>query len=393
MGALTRSIREMLDGQSTTAVIAADHGMGKTFLLGALRDEAKKLGTRVLAGRASEFEALPFGVFIHAFDDFLRTVEPSTRRALDPDTLAELARTADLARSARMSEWADTPTRTLLDLVATERPLVLILDDLHWADRASVELFGFLMRRPARSLMLLVGAYRPLQVEVELAGEVARATVDGLARYVDLHPLGWQDSGQLVGIDDREKLNRAAGGNPHFLLALAQAGTTTAAATGPALPPTIARAVTTEIDRVPPPARALARAAAVAGDPFDLDLAITAAQLAYDKGYAAVDQLVARSIIVASDVPGELSFRHPLVRQAIYDAIPPGRWLAVASDLAHHVEHAARPGDLDAVALLADAAHQAAARAPAHAVRWLRTARRLLPRPGSPGRRGGPRCG
>ncbi len=408
LSSLLRAAHEALEGQGTTAVVVGDAGIGKTFLLGVLRDRLEQLGARVLTGRASEFEALPLGVFIDALDDHLRTLPPDALGQLGPESLGELSgifpsltTTADQAQPA--APGADErvagyiATRALLEHLARDRPLVLVLDDLHWADRSSVELFAFLMRRPLQSRVLLVGAYRAHQVDAGLAADVARATYDGLARYVEVSPLDREVSAELVGIEDPQQaaeLHQATGGNPFYLLALARFGTPAGGATpGIGLPPTIARTVAAELDRVGD-ARAFAEAAAVVGDPFDLDLAIATAEVSDEAGYRAIDLLAERRIIQAGEVPRHFAFRHPLVRQAIYDALPPGQRLvlhercaealaergAPASELAHHVEHAARPGDTEAVALLAAAAAQAGSRAPDNAVRWLRTARRLQPR-------------
>ena len=66
LNALLRAVHETFEGDSTTAVVAGEPGIGKTFLLGVLRDRVEELGALVLTGRASEFEALPFGVLIDA---------------------------------------------------------------------------------------------------------------------------------------------------------------------------------------------------------------------------------------------------------------------------------------------------------------------------------------
>ena len=413
LSTLVRAAHEALAGSSTAAVVVGEPGIGKTFLVGVLRDRFEELGGRVLTGRASEFEALPLGLFVDALDDHLRTVGSDTLRELGSEALAELAVIFPALSSVsdRGSHAAPGPdervggyvaTRALLDLLSRDQPLALVLDDLHWADRSSLELFAFLMRRPPPGRVLLVGSYRPLQVDAELAADVARATYDGRARCVEIQPLDSAEAARLVGTDDireAEELHRATGGNPFFLLALAHSGTSPRAA-GAGLPPTIARAVTAELDRSGS-ARAFAEAAAVVGDPFDLDVAIAAAGLTDESGYRAIDQLAERGIIQASDVPRQFAFRHPLVRQAIYDSLPPGQRLALheqcaaalaargaaASELAVHVEHAARPGDLEAIAVLTTAARQAAARAPDSAVRWLRTAGRMLPRTANAGQR------
>lgn len=402
--ALLRAVHETFEGDATTAVVAGEPGIGKTFLLGVLQDRVEQLGGLVLSGRASEFEALPFGVIVDALDDHLRTIDPQVLAALGADLLGELtALFPALSRLGLDEPVVRTPAervggyvavRALLDLLARDRPVALVLDDLHWADRSSVELFGFLMRRPGRGRVLLVGSYRPRQVDTDLAADVARSTYDGMARYIEVGPLDEAEAAELVGVRDprvAEDLHRATGGNPFYLLTITGADAAVAAS-GSGLPPAIARTVLAELDRSGA-ARHFAEVAAVVGDPFDLDLAAYVAEVGDAAAYEALDQLAQRGIVQSGEVPRQFAFRHPLVRQAVYDALPPGRRLvlhercatglaergAAAPELASHLEHAARPGDLHAVALLTEAARQTAAWAPASAVRWLRAARRLLP--------------
>ena len=111
------------------------------------------------------------------------------------------------------------------------------------------------------------------------------------------------------------------------------------------------------------------RGAAVAGDPFEPELAAAAADVGDRSRWTAFDELLDLGLIRATDVPRRFRFRHPLVRRAVYESAP-GGWLlgahercaavlaergAPALARAHHVEHAARHGDLDAVAVLAEA--------------------------------------
>ena len=139
-------------------------------------------------------------------------------------------------------------------------------------------------------------------------------------------------------------------------------------------------------------ARALAWGGAVAGEPFDLDLAAAAGALNEAEALTAIDELLGSRVAVSTDVPRRYRFRHPLVRRAVYDGAGEAWRLqahARAADAlaerpgalaarAHHVEHSARVGDDAAAAVLEQAGHQAAARAPAIAARWFEAALRLL---------------
>ncbi len=131
----------------------------------------------------------------------------------------------------------------------------------------------------------------------------------------------------------------------------------------------------------------------MAGDPFEPTLAAAAAGMDEAAALEALDAALAADLVRATDQPRRFSFRHPLVRRAVYEAAGGGWKLAAharaaetlaargatARERAHHVARAAQPGDTDAVALLALAGEQTALAAPATAAGWYAAALRLLP--------------
>src|SRR5262249_53631218 len=146
---------------------------------------------------------------------------------------------------------------------------------------------------------------------------------------------------------------------------------------------------------------ALARSAAVVGDPFDLDLAGVVAGLDPGARLKALDELAARDLVRPETAPRCFGFRHPVVRLALYEGAPAGWCLAAharaAATLAlagaplaaraHHLALSAAPGDEDAVDVLAAAGEAASARAPMTAAYWLEAALRVLVDGGSSPRR------
>ena len=133
--------------------------------------------------------------------------------------------------------------------------------------------------------------------------------------------------------------------------------------------------------------------AAVAGDPFEPELAAAAAAMSEAAAMDAIDELLQLDLVRDTDVPRRFRFRHPLVRRAVYEATAGGWRLgahercaealaargATAAARAHHVERSARQGDVAAVAVLRDAGEAAARLAPESAARWFGGALRLLP--------------
>ena len=128
------------------------------------------------AARRELERELPFSVFVDALDDYVQALEPRRLDMLDDDARAELGAGAAVAaaRAARAPGEryrAHRAVRQLLECVAATKPLVLLLDDLHWADDGSIELLGALLRRPPAAAVLIALAVRPRQA--------ARAAVGG----------------------------------------------------------------------------------------------------------------------------------------------------------------------------------------------------------------------
>lgn len=396
LAALDTALNRIDEGPSVLEVVG-DPGIGKSRLLAELRNRAGQRGLLTLTGSAGEYEqSLPYGVFVEALDDHVAALP---RAAFDPIGPDRLARCAAVLPS--LAEHTETPAGqaaryrlhraigALLGLLAGDRGLVLILDDLHWADAASLELLDLLCRHPPAGPLLLAAAYRPRQASSRLVGILARDSA-----RISPAPLTRAEVAELVD-EDSEELFRASGGNPFYLLALAGADRLdpTARPSGAGLPPAVEAALLAELDRASPAARRLAQAAAIAGDPFDVEVAAAAAGEPAEDLLGRLDELLALDLVRVTDGPRRLTFRHPLVRQLIYRSAPEGFRLraheraaaalrtqgAAVSALAHHVELSAGAGDLQAIDVLARAAEEALPKAPSTAAHWLGTALRLLP--------------
>ena len=295
--------------------------------------------------------------------------------------------------------------RVLLEALSRSQPLVLALDDLHWADPASVELVSHLLAHPPQAPVLLALAFRPAQVPPRLATALDAAVREGTAERVDLGPLSPDEADEPIGRGvrrraTREELYRHSGGSPFYLEQLVRgagghgSGAVRAPvdSSGDRVPEVVRRALASELDHLSEHARTMLRGAAVAGDPFEPDLAAHAAELREAEALAALDELLERDLARPVGVPGRFRFRHPIVRAAVYESTGAGWRLGaharVAAALgargaapaarAHHVEHSAMAGDEAAITVLAEAGRVAAPRAPATAARWFAAALRLV---------------
>ena len=282
---------------------------------------------------------------VDALDDHVATLHPRRIESAGADLAAVLpaAATATDARPAAGGAGerfrCHRALRSLLEMLGREKPVALLLDDLHWADDASIELVLHLLRRPPRAPHLIVFALRPMDPAPRIL-HATRANAD--AALLPLSPLPHAASLELIGhVADaglRERLAREAAGNPLYLQELARV----ARDPGDALPPTLLAAVRLEVAALPPASRALLEGAAVAGDPFDPELAAAAAG-ARARGRAdPLDRLVAADLVRATGDGRAFRFRHPLLRRAVYDAAPPAWRLAAHERAAAALPPAAR---------------------------------------------------
>jgi DNA-binding NarL/FixJ family response regulator len=394
LAAVELAVQEVRDGASRTLVVVGEAGIGKSALLGELRARAGEAGMRVLEGRGAEQERdVPFALAVDALDDQIAALHPRRRAELAPEVEAVLPSGGGIAAAPRDPSERFRYHRALGGLIeelGRGGPVALILDDLHWADDASVELVLHLLRRPPRIPLLLAVALRGIDPAPRVLD--AARVAPGFAELRP-RPLPAEDALALLPGDlPNELRDRMAGeaqGNPLFLHELARIG----AAGADQLPATLQAAVTREVGSLDGDARDLLAGAAVAGDPFDPDVAAAAADLDPRRALELLDGLVAADLVRPIDASRAFRFRHPIVRRAVYDDAPAG-WRIAAheraaerlaqhgaspAERAHHVQRYARPGDDDAVALLQAAARDAQDTAPATAARYYEGALALLP--------------
>jgi signal transduction histidine kinase/tetratricopeptide (TPR) repeat protein len=394
---------------SACVAIEGEPGIGKTTLLSELGHRAEESGCLVLTGAAAEFErGLPFGVWADALDAYVASQALDLRAEWPPDVVFELAEVLPSLRSSslgRRESVADEryrshrAVRRLLELLAADRPLVLVLDDLHWSDGASIELISALLRRSPDAPILFALAFRPSQAPSGLSAALAVRS----ARRIRLSELSENQAGELLSdLEPRAvaAIYRHGGGNPFYLEQLARAGEEAwrppaagGNGTGTGVPAAVAASLAEELASLSGKQRALLDAAAVAGEPFEPDLAAAIAELSAPAGLAALDALLALDLVRPTAVPRRFIFRHPLVRRAVVESAPGGWRLAAharaaaaltargaePAECAHHVEQSASPGDENAIALLLHAGVTTASRAPAAAAHWFEAALRLLP--------------
>ncbi|SCG48343.1 Predicted ATPase [Micromonospora coxensis] len=342
LGSLRAALARARAGQAGTVLVGGEAGVGKTRLLEEFGALVTAGGDRLLVGQCLELgeAGLPFAPFAAALREVLRRDGPAVFSGYEPEfarLLPELARVPAVAAAPPGPALSDTPRGYLFDLVgelfhrlATARPLVLVIEDLHWADRSTRDLIGFLVRAARTARMLLVCTYRtdelhrghplrPFLAELDRARgveriELGRLDRDGTAAILaDL--LGAEPATRAV--DD---VHERTQGNPFFIEELAAAGDPVGCAT---LPETLRDLLLARVDRLPDAAQRVLRIAAAGGTRFAHQLLAEVAGLPEPELEDALRAAVAAQLVVA-DPEGDYEFRHALVREAVHDELLPG---------------------------------------------------------------------
>jgi DNA-binding CsgD family transcriptional regulator len=353
MALLTGLIKEVARGHGGSVLIEGEPGIGKSALVRVAVADAPEAGCQVFWGAGDELgQALPLLPFL----DGLRVREPSVNPR--QNTIVRLLR-GEVAAD-RGTDVPATLAEQLLALVAEQcavRPTILVVDDLQWADQASVALWRRLAKAAQRMPLLLVGTMRPVPQRDDLlalrraAGEAARLQLTGLAdkAVTDLVAAlaGGRPDGNLM------ELAKGAAGNPLYVtelvaaldrasrLTVTEAGAAELA--GGSAPASLSAAIADRLGFVAGPVRDVLRAAALLGTDFAVsDLAIVLGR-GVPNLIPAVDEACAAGVL--AEAGQRLGFRHPLIRAALYDEMPAALRAAWHRDAAHALAESGAPPD------------------------------------------------
>lgn len=371
LAAAAGMLRRTRAGRASHLLVAGEAGIGKTRLAEAVSESAQVDGFHVLRGGclrlgSGELPYRPIGEVLRGIerdldpdelavvvgDDgpVLGRIAPALGRrdprAIDPEAPSELARSrlfdAILAALQRLSGLA---------------PVLLVVEDLHWADQASLDVLSSLLRsrHDARIAALLTFRSDELHRRHPLRpwlGEMQR--LDALER-IDLGPFSVEETRELIaaitGVDPGDEVpgevQRRADGNPLFIEELlARQG---AGRGAPGLPPTLRDILRARAASVPDDAQAVLAVAAVADRPLDADMLVRVSGLPVGAADAALEAALDRGLLVAAgDAPDRLVFRHALVQEVVYDDLLPGERVrlhgAFAAELASSIPRSREPG-------------------------------------------------
>jgi DNA-binding CsgD family transcriptional regulator len=401
LATLAELMTNVARGRGSSTLIEGEPGIGKSTLVRAAVADAASLGCQVFWGAGDELgQALPLLPLL----DALRVREPSSdarRIALVRLLRGEVTASPGADVSAAMAEQ-------LLALVAEQaaaRPTVLVIDDLQWADQATITLWGRLARSVPQLPLMLIGTMRPVPQREDLLAlrrtlhEAPQLRLSGLneAAVAELVAI-------LAGGNPDERLLGLAGGaagNPLYITelvaALARSNALTVTDAGAAeltsgsAPKSLSAAIADRLGFVSRPVREVMRAAALLGVDFAVPDLATVLGCGVADLVSALDE--ARAAGVLTESGNDLGFRHPLIRAALYEEMPrslraawhreAGRALAAAGAPADRVARqllwavgntGSDPMDDWMLGWLADASELLVGRAPHVATELLRRA-------------------
>ena len=396
-------------GSPQVVLVAGDAGVGKTRLLLALADRARQRGTRVLMGASVElgdigFAYLPVVDALRELADDPEEARLLTGAAMTAPALGRLLPGIEPAGPAGDSldqlQVLDAVRAVLVGL-AERSPVALVLEDLHWADRATRDLIAFLARTLRAGRVTLVVSYRsdelhrrhplrPLLAELVRLPAVERLELAPFTR-AELAEHLEAIAGAPLAAEQVEGIHARSEGNPFYAEQLLAAGAGDAHVE---LPPTLVEVLLARVQGLSEPAQQVLRVAAVAGRRVHHRLLAAVAGQPEAELEQGLHEAVGAGVLATDVATGGYAFRHALLQEAVYGDLLPGervrlhaayaRLLAAdpdgaAAELAHHC--LASHDLVGALAASVRAAEEAeAVLAPAAALRHLSAALRVWER-------------
>jgi class 3 adenylate cyclase/tetratricopeptide (TPR) repeat protein len=403
---LRRLVDEARAGHGSLGLVAGEAGVGKSRLVAEIGEEAEAGGIRVLTGHCVErMGAPPYLPYVEIIEQAISSqrsplalrqalgdvapeiarIAPALRRAF-PDIPAPIEVPAELARRYVWNSFSE-----FLGRAAQRQPLLLVLEDLHWADESTVLLTEYLAPLLSEMPVLVLGTYRDLEVDLNhpmtrvilqlhprrLVKRVSlrRLSVDGV-RTMLAALTGQSAPEQLVRIIEGE-----TEGNPFFVeevyLHLVESGELLdehgrlrpdLRLDDVSVPESIRLVLGQRLDRLAPSTREVLVGAAVSGRAFDSEVAGDVAGVGPDALVEAFDEAEQARLVIPGKGPGQLVFSHELIRQTLLSGLSATKRQhlhrkaaeaisrryaddleAHAGDLAYHLSRAGRSGDRESL--------------------------------------------
>jgi hypothetical protein len=409
---LLRALDDAEAGRGSLLLLAGEPGIGKSRLADELASRAREKGARVLWGKCWEEAGAPaYWPWVQALRSYLRSSDPEQVRAQLGQGAGAIAQmlpeiesiVPDLAppppadpESARFRLF--DATTTFLVNASRDTVLVLVIDDLHAADTASIRFLRFLASQLAESRILVVATYRDVELTPDhpLSADLSELTRESITRLLPIAGLSQSEVGDLIEVTAGRELRsqlvsvlwHETGGNPLFLgeaVRMLSAEGRLDEAVDPSLlrvsvPPGVRDVITRRVRQLGPPAVRTLTLGAVLGPEFSLESLRSVGEYGAEELLDLLDGPLQAGLLI--HVPGSLGrlrFSHDLVRETLYRDLAPATRVRLHSrvalalealygadadthlaELAHHFFEAARGGDASrAVSYARDAGDEA----------------------------------
>jgi predicted ATPase len=346
------------EGEPGFAVVAGEAGIGKTRLVSELAGHAAEAGFTVLIGHCAELgaEGLPLAPLIDALRTLARTMAPGDladvlgrpRRGLgrllpelDPDAAGAGGLVAGASAEAatdgiRLGQLLEL-LLAVLARISAGQPLMLVIEDLHWADQSTRELVAFLVRSLRAVGVLLLVTYRSDELNRRHPLRQLIASWERLRTVtrVELHRFNRDEvAAQLGGIlaaepagDVVDLVLDRSGGNAYLVEELA--GLVRGGGGSADLPPPLRDVLLSRVDSLSEGAQRLVRSAAVAGRGVSDGLLAEVSGVGGAEFYAGLREAVDSHLLVVDQTGRGYAFRHALTRDAVYEDLLPGERVAL----------------------------------------------------------------
>ena len=338
LAALDAALAAARDGNPSAVLVGGEAGVGKSRLVTEFAEHSRGTGAQVLTGGCLELgtDGLPFAPFTAVLRELVRERGADGIAGLLPGhATRELARLLpEFGEPATAADAGEARARlfeqvlTLLEQLADEAPVVLVIEDAHWADRSTRDLLAFLIRNQgALDGLLIVVTYRsdelhrthplrPLLAELDRISWVTRIELGRLSR-ADTGELAARLLGREPGADLLETVYRRTEGNPLFVEALLDGD-----GLGPGLPESLRDLLVAGVRRLPEETQEVVRVASAGGERIGHALLATVTGLDSAGLTRALRPAVAANVLLTD--PDGFAFRHALIRESMQQELLPG---------------------------------------------------------------------
>jgi len=376
MAELSSFLRRAAGGRGMIVVIGGEAGVGKTRLTEELMVEARRQGLHVLTGHCHQGEdALPYVPFVEIIESVARSLSPESLILALGDSAPDVAKVMpelhgivpDIAASPSRSEGPDqryilNSLRTFFERLANRKPLLIVLEDLHWADKASLQLVLHISTHLRVMPVLLVGTYQDTDLERshELYKVLAGLRRTRVYKRISLRGLHNDEAGTLIkawlGGEPPpafvKAIHNQTEGNPFFIEEILRYLNETGAICQRdgrvmtdfsldqlSIPDEIKDVILGRLARLSEKCNSILTIASVIGREFDLDSLARASNLDEDTLADLLEEAVRAKVVTEMPgIPGRYRFAHILIYESLYEGLTTTRRIRLHGQTLHYAD-------------------------------------------------------